>query len=117
MNWRGSGGGGNRCNYNIIGRETLQNPMVWSVAPIGAGGGPSPPKISKIIYIFKISLVLLVQWSICTRTSSVSMMNSTAGGCRQQGQTNHSVDRVNHIPNNTRQYSWAPPSFSPNLET
>ena len=24
-------------------------------------------------------------------------MNFTAGGCRQQGQTNHSVDRINHI--------------------
>ena len=45
------------------------------------------------------------------------MMNFTAGGCRQQGQTNHSVDGINHIQNNTIQCSWAPPSFSPNLET
>ena len=45
------------------------------------------------------------------------IMNFTAGGCRQQGQTNHSVDKVNHIQNNARQCSWAPPSFSPNLET
>ena len=45
------------------------------------------------------------------------IMNFTAGGCRQQGQTNHSVDRINHIQNNARQCNWAPPSFSPNLET